>query len=172
MSLKHLRDLHWQPGRGTGRLRAAAMAVALLLALAAVLQWKQSIDTERAQQERRLLQVERLAADATPRVVRPTPRMSPAAVRQVNSQIGLLNREWPSLLRQMVPTGDVELLTLDVNPATGAVRMTGAARDAALANAYAERLQRGAAQLGNVRLMLLERKAGQVEFEVTAQWNE
>ena len=172
MSLKHLRDLHWQPGHGNGRVRAVAMAVALLLALAAVLQWKQSIDGELAQQERRLLQVERLAAAATPRAVRPTPQMSPAAVRQINTQINLLNRQWAALLRQLVPTSDVELLTLDVNPATGAVRMTGGARGAAQANAYAERLQRSSARLGNVRLMLLERKAERVEFEVTAQWNE
>ena len=173
MSLKHLRDLHWHPRRGNGRLRAVLVAAALLVAVGAVLEWKQGIDEQQAQQARRLLQAERMAASSSPRAVQPTPRMSPAAVRQVNAQIALLNREWAALLRHLAPAGaEAQLLTLDVNPATGAVRMTGSADNAAKANAYAERLQRSAARLDNVRLLLLERKSAQVEFEVTAQWIE
>ena len=156
MSLKHLRDLHWNRRRGNGRLRAVLVAAALLVTVGGALEWKQAIDGQQAQQERRLQQAERLAASTVPRAVQPTPRMSPAAVRQVNAQVALLNRDWAALLRHLVPDGEARLLTLDVHQTTGAVRLTGRADSAARANASAERLQRSALTANHRILFQLE----------------
>ena len=65
-----------------------------------------------------------------------------------------------------------KVIATDVNPTTGAVRVDGSAANAAEANAYAESLQARQMLLTNVRLLLLEREAGNIQFEVTAQWTE
>jgi hypothetical protein len=173
MSLKRLPDLAWTLGGSRSGLRALVLAMLMGASCFVVLYWKQGLDAQRVEHARRL---ERLAQLSLLRSARPSaaaPPLSVAGMRQVNQQIALLNRDWAGLLGQLAPASHhVKLLAMDVNPATGALRITGGADDAAQANAYAEWLQRRGAMLRDVRLMLLERKAGHVQFEVTAQWSE
>lgn len=150
------------------------LAVGLVLvALLVLWRWKQQVDTRLAVSEIRLQQATRLtASEAASRVVAPT-GLDAAGARQVNAQIALLNRDWSGLLNGLEPRDDaVKLLATDINPATGAIRITAGASTPAEANAYAQRLQERSVVLRDVRLLSLEREAGRIEFEVTAQWIE
>ncbi|GAB3094106.1 hypothetical protein [Lysobacter terrae] len=173
MSVKHLQELEWQPRRSRGGVRALVIAALLAAGVLALLDWKQDLDARRIDQELRAERAARLASRSAGRPIEPTTSLSAAGMRQINAQIALLNRDWAQLLQMLAPKNDrVRLLATDVNPTTGAIRVDGSADSAAGANAYAESLQKRSRQLTNVRLLLLEREAGTIKFEVTAQWNE
>jgi hypothetical protein len=173
MPLKQLPELEWTAGRSRTAWRIVLAVVLLAAGVIVVLHWKHGFDARRGEQERRLERAAQLAARRGEHRPEPAAQLSPAGARQVNTQIALLNRDWTGLLEQLAPRSrQVKLLGMDVNPATGAVRITGGADSAADANAYAEWLQGHGALLRDVRLMLLERKAAHIHFEVTAQWAE
>jgi hypothetical protein len=172
MSLKRLPELRWMPGGARAGLRTLAMVALLAMGVFVTWRWYQGLDAQRTRHEQRLERATQLAARLGVPVSKPAPRLGAAGTRQVNEQIALLNRDWSALLAQLVPDSPrVRLLAMDANPATGAVRITGAAEAAVQANAYAERLQRGAV-VRDVRLVLLERKPARVQFEITAQWTD
>lgn len=173
MSLKRLPELEWTTGRSRAGLRVLLITALLGAALMILLHWKNDFDVQREEQERRLERAAQLTVQRGERSPQPATQLSSAGARQVNAQIALLNRDWTGLLERLVPRSrKVKLLGMDVNPVTGALRITGGADSAADANAYAESLQGRTALLRDVRLMLLERKAGHIQFEVTAQWAE
>lgn len=170
MSVTRLPDLQW-----TLRRRAVgpvAIMLSMLVAIAswALSGWKRDMDAELNRQEQRL---ERAALSSSGRSPRPTQRaaLSPAGTRQLQAQMAQLNRDWPTLLGVLTPRGrDVKLLGMDINPGTGAVRVTGRAATSTLANAYAASLGKHAGVVHRVRLLALERRSDGVRFEVSAQW--
>jgi len=148
------------------------MIALCLLAGSALLHWKRGLDAEVARRERQLQQLAALASRAPPRRP-PPPALGPAAVRQLREQMVLLNRNWIHLSDLLAPHGqDVRLLGMDVNPATGAVRVTGRASTTLVANAYAESLGKRNGALQHVRLLGTERRPDGIRFEVAAQWAE
>lgn len=162
-------QLAWNPsGRRPGAVAVATWLVlgALVIALAL---WNVALRRERIGHEREL------ARSARPSVAAPrqaAPARTAAAERQLRDQIVLLNRDWSTVLDRLVPAGrDTRLLGLDINPATGAIRVVGHARSGVAANAYATAL--GQEPLfAEVRLLLVERRADGVRFEVGARWND
>ncbi|KAF1722237.1 hypothetical protein [Pseudoxanthomonas wuyuanensis] len=85
-------------------------------------------------------------------------------------QLALINRDWNGLLASLVPAdADIRLLTLDVDPVTGSVRVSASAATAAQANDYTALLQQRG-QLRQVKLMALDGQPQQTIFEVSAQW--
>lgn len=171
MSVTGLPALRWTLQRR--RIGPAAIAMLALVAVASwvLLGWQRDADAEL---DRRELLIERAAArTSTMPSRRPTPRpaLSAAGSRQLQEQMALLNRDWATLLDVLTPRGrDVKMLGLDINPATGAVRVTGQASTSTLANAYAASLGKHAAVVHRVRLLVLERRPDGVRFEVGAQW--
>lgn len=98
------------------------------------------------------------------------PQFSEAVLLQLNRQVGMINRDWGRLLTTLVPeVEEVRLLSIDADPLTGGVRVSGASDSADLANAYAAMLEERAV-VGDVRLLSLERDGARVVFEVTATW--
>ncbi len=93
-------------------------------------------------------------------------------MRQMQQQVGLLNRDWAALTQALLPAdNDIRLLSLDVNPSTSAVRVIGLAGSPVRANSYAQALEARADTLHEVRLLQVERQSDGVRFEVGAQWN-
>lgn len=98
------------------------------------------------------------------------PQLSEAVLVQLNRQVGMINRDWGRLLATLVPEVEaVRLLSIDADPVTGGVRVSGASDSADLANAYAAMLETRAV-VSDVRLLSLERDGARVVFEVTATW--
>lgn len=152
----------------------ALLVLAFLVAGAISLQyWRLQLQARLEASERRLDQLEFLSVRVPNRDVAPRPELGAAGTRQVNEQIALLNRDWVGFLRNISPKSSrVKLLGMDVNPATGAIRIVGGTVSAEEANAYAERLQREGTALQDVRLVLVEQVEGKVKFEVTARWKD
>jgi hypothetical protein len=110
---------------------------------------------------------------AAPARTRPMQARSPAELRQLRTQIALFNRDWVELFANVSPAApEVRLLEVDVNAETGAIGLAGIAPDADAANLYAEALQKNAKRLGDVNLLLLERRPEGIRFEVAARWAE
>jgi hypothetical protein len=59
---------------------------------------------------------------------------------------------------------------MDVDPATGAVRISGRVDSATVANTYAQTLSKHVDTLRQVRLLGLERRVDGIRFEISAQW--
>lgn len=171
--MRTVHELQWQlRGRRPGW--RWWLAVGVLLAALLVAAWcSWQVDARLAASEARLLEIARTqSGDRTARVPETT-GLNASGIREVNAQVALLNRDWSSLLNGLAPADDaVKLLAMDINPATGAVRIDGSAATSSAANAYAQALQERSARLRDVRLLLLERQAGRIEFEVSAQWIE
>lgn len=170
MPLNAPESLSWRLRSRPLSPRDMALLVGFILAAGVLLLWKKDLDAERAASEQRLAHALAmpLPTDRHP-VAGPT--LTAAGTRQLQEQMGLLNRDWPHLLAAVAPQSPpVKILGLDVNPATGSVRVTGQAATSAAANAYAASLDQHPTQLQRVRLLMLERRADGVRFEVSAQW--
>lgn len=99
--------------------------------------------------------------------------LSAVGERQWGEQMTLLNRDWSRLLNALVPLDkQTRLLDIDVNPATGVVRVSGVTGSADRANAYAEALEANAQGVSQVRVLTLKRSGQVVNFEVSASWRE
>lgn len=128
-------------------------------------------DARAAEFDRALEQVLTRELAGPVRRVQPESARSQAELRQIRTQIALLNRDWPSLFDDLLPEKQqVKLLGLDVNAETAAIRLTAHAPSADIANDYAEALQAQRSQLQDVKLLLLERKPEGLHFEVSARW--
>jgi hypothetical protein len=152
-------------------LRLVAAILICLAACGGLLSWKRTLQSELETRERALEWV--LARSSRTPSAQPPATPSPAAMRQFREQAALLNRDWAGLSNLLVPRGkNVRLLGMDVNPASGAIRISGNADSAIAANAYAASLEKSASELAQVRLLSVERKADGVRFEVAAQWTD
>ena len=99
--------------------------------------------------------------------------LSAVGERQWGEQMALLNRDWSQLLNTLVPMDEqTKLLSVDVNPGTGVVRISGVTDAADRANAYAEALEANAQAVSQVRLLTLKSNGKAVNFEVSASWRE
>lgn len=150
---------------------ALLLIAACVIAAGALAYWQQALERKTESIEERLVQiVER--SEVTPRAVNRVAELTPAAVRQLREQASLLNRDWVALSNLLVPDDDdVKLLGMDVNPATGSLRITALASTRLIANAYAESLAGRGDDLQQVRLMGLEQRPDGIRFEVSAQWS-
>lgn len=170
MAMKHLPRLQWRSGRTV----SVGMIVVLGLSLAAsggLLHWQRDLDTRQARHERELARVDALSSRVAPQRAQIPPALTPAGARQVREQMALLNRDWVRLSELLAPaSSDVRLIGMDVNPITGAVRVTGRAATSVAANAYAEALGGRTDALRNVRLLGVERRPDGIRFEASAQW--
>lgn len=173
MRMSRLPRIEWRMSRALPGLPGVVVLACIAIAIGV-------LALRNADIQRRLAQHERLLASAmTRQLARPVLReaagskRSASELRQLRAQIALLNRDWLNLLENIVPAeGQVRLLGVDVDATTAAVRVTGRASDAAVANDYAKGLQARGRGLHDVRLLLLERKSDGVHFEVSAQWAE
>lgn len=165
--------LRWNATRRLSWPAIAVLAVCLVVG-AGLLQVKRGFDAQIVQREVRLARAAEVSARAAALRAKPPAAPSATALRQLQEQVRLINRNWEGLTVLLAPSSrDVRLLGMDVNPGTGAVRVTGRASNAVVANAYAEALGHGSSgRLQRVRLVLLERRADGIKFEVSAQWVE
>ena len=148
-----------------------ALLVAGLVVVGGLLYWKAGLDAQLARRAQQLARVQELAARSIPRAKPPLPPLSPAATRQLDRQVALLNRDWSQLSGLLAPHDQaVRLLGMDVDPATGAIRVSGSVGSATVANTYAQTLSRQADALRQVRLLGLERRVDGIHFEISAQW--
>lgn len=95
--------------------------------------------------------------------------MSDAALEGLREELLLLNRDWSALLSSLVPADGARLLALDVNPASGAVRIDAQADDRAAVTAFVEALEK-TGPLARVRLLRVEQQVSGLVIEVDAQW--
>lgn len=148
------------------------LLIVLVIVIAGVLvHWKRQVDAELERREGQLERMVSLSLAAPTRRTRPMPARSATATRQISEQVALLNRDWVQLLKAVTPQRrDVKLLGMDINPGTGAIRVSGRATTAAIANAFAESLEQRGDRVQRVRLLVLGRKPDGVDFEVSAQW--
>ncbi|EIL98061.1 hypothetical protein RHOFW104T7_15330 [Rhodanobacter thiooxydans] len=168
--MKPLPQLQWTLVRRLSRLLLALLVVGAIV-VGGLLYWKNRLDTELARRGQQLAQIQELAARMAPRRKPPLPALSPAAAQQLGRQMALLNRDWTRLSGLLAPHDHaVRLLGMDVDPATGAVRISGRVDSATVANTYAQALSKRADVLRQVRLLGLERHADGVRFEIGAQW--
>lgn len=161
--------LHFrQPPKRGKRLLWAAAALAVSLALV----WGQRSVEDSIQRQQAAARTSPVPAVA-PGPARKSPRepsLSEAGLAQMIQQLALINRDWNGLLASLVPAdADIRLLTLDVDPVTGSVRVSASATTAAQANDYTALLQQRG-QLRQVKLMALDGQPQQTIFEVSAQW--
>ncbi|MCD9026845.1 hypothetical protein LDO26_01260 [Luteimonas sp. BDR2-5] len=159
-----------------GRVRVLGpllLALGILLACGAVLAARQTLDRRSAVLAEHISATEedrRLAAAAV-RSDTAEP-LTEAALLQLSRQVGMINRDWSDLLESLVPqTDDVRLLSVDVDPFAGAVRLSGVGDSAERANAYSALLEERAV-VGDVRLQSLEPSGARMAFEVTARWTD
>lgn len=96
----------------------------------------------------------------------------PAAAQSWNEQMHLLNRDWPRLTVALVPPNPaIRLLAVDINPASGLVRIEGEAPAAVAANAYVQALSnRGVFR--DVRLIEVRENGGGTHFEARGVWTD
>ncbi|MBU8975701.1 MULTISPECIES: hypothetical protein [unclassified Lysobacter] len=163
--------IEWRLGAQRPGALACALLACVVLTIGVLAYARSGVDARLQHRERQLDKAMQRRPAATPRRAPPSEQRSATQVRQLQSQIALLNRDWVKLLQEIVPAkGAVRLLGVDVNATTAAIRITGHAGDSAEANAYAEALQARGHGLHDVRLLLLERKNGGIHFEVSARW--
>ncbi|WP_369348347.1 hypothetical protein [Stenotrophomonas sp. JAG2] len=122
----------------------------------------------------RLQEMEQAQPSARPLHTAPPPTpaappLSPGAAESIRTELALLNRDWSTLLGALVPRAGVRLLSLDVNPASGAVRIVAEADDREAVTAFAQGLE-ATAPLAQVRLLRIEQQVAGLTFEVDAQW--
>ena len=167
MSARSLRSLALRPRPRPLAWLALICAAALF---AGVLAWGQvRVD---AQIQARL-QLQRQAA--SPVQPQPPPRdrllqLNKAGLERLRAEMLLLNRDWNALLVSLVPQeAQTRLLSLDVNPINGAVRIAGRASTNEAVRAYTLALEQSET-LREVRLIRLEGQEHGAVFEVTAQW--
>lgn len=152
---------------------ALCMLVVATLGSLTLLRMSNALDREIQASEAQLDRVSQLTARK--RVVPQTKDRDLSAVgeRQWGEQMTLLNRDWSRLLNALVPLDKkTRLLSIDVNPATGVVRVSGVTDSAGRANAYAEALEANAQGVSQVRVLTLKRSGQAVNFEVSASWRE
>lgn len=164
-------DLEW---RQISR-RAPIWLWTVLLGTLVTGAWLFTVKTHQAERaaelDRALEQVLTRELAGPVRPVLPESARSPAELRQIRTQIALLNRDWPSLFDDLLPDKpQVKLLGLEINGETAAIRLTAHAPSADIANDYAEALQAQRRQVQDVKLLLLERKPEGLHFEVSARW--
>lgn len=168
--MKHLPQWQWWFARRPSPVWLAILMAGLACA-GGLTYAKLHLDAQLARRTQQLARLQELSALATPRP-KPAPAMlSPAASRQLDRQVALLNRDWVRLSTLLAPKDQaIRLLGMDVDPATGAIRISGTVDSATAANAYAKKLSRHAESLRQVRLLGLERRAEGTHFEIGAQW--
>lgn len=160
----------WQRQRWRIDPLAIGAAVMVVAVTAGLVQWKQRIDADEIRRNHQLTRLAALTSSASKSASPAQKQRGPDELRVLNAQIHLLNRDWPQLLNAIAPSSrDIRLLSLDVDPGTAAIRITGQATTLAMANSYARSLE-AANPLRKVRLVLLERRPGGVFFELTANW--
>jgi hypothetical protein len=168
--MKQLPQLQWTPVRRLSRPLLALLAVGVI-AGGGLLYGKRRLDTQFARRGQQLARVQELAARMAPRRKPPLPALSSAAAHQLGRQVALLNRDWTRLSALLAPHDHaVRLLGMDVDPATGAVRISGRVDSATVANTYAQTLSKHVDTLRQVRLLGLERRVDGIRFEISAQW--
>lgn len=168
--MKYLPQLQWMSYRRVS-LALLTLLVACLMAIGALLYWQIRINAQLTHREGQLARVLEISARATPHRKPPSAALSPVAAHQFDRQVALLNRDWTRLSSLLAPNDrEVHLLGMDVDPATGAVRVTGRVDSAMVANTYAQSLSKHVNTLQQVRLLGLERRADGVRFEISAQW--
>ncbi|MDR6841136.1 hypothetical protein [Pseudoxanthomonas sacheonensis] len=149
------------------------MLTATALGSFTLLRMNQALDREIQAVE---IQLDRASQSTTRRRVVPQtkePDLGAVGERQWSEQMALLNRDWSQLLNALVPLDkQTKLLGIDVNPATGVVRVSGVTDSADRANAYAEALDANARAVSQVRVLALKRNGEVVNFEVSASWRE
>ncbi|KLD74163.1 PilN domain-containing protein [Xanthomonas hyacinthi] len=167
MKTAGLHDLAW---RSRPRWRAWALLAACALAAGGVLGWAQ----HRVDQRLQLLVDRRPAPASAPSM--PTAAADPlagidkAGLERVEGELRMLNRDWPGLLAAIVPQDrHTRLLSLDVNPASGNVIVTGRAPGHAAVSTYVMELN-NSSLIQEVRLLRIEGLGGGTVFEVSAQW--
>jgi hypothetical protein len=168
--MRQLPQLQWIPARRLSRPLLAVLVVGLG-AGGGLLHWKVGLDAQLARRAQQLTRVQETSARTAPRSKPPLPPLSLAATRQLDRQVALLNRDWSQLSGLLAPHDQaVSLLGMDVDPATGAIRVSGSVDTATVANTYAQTLSKQAGALRQVRLLGLERRADGIHFEISAQW--
>lgn len=157
--------------KGRLGLGVVLLGVSIVLACGAILLGRQSLERQSATLAGHISKAEteqRLTAAAVR--IDESGQLSEVALVQLNRQVGMINRDWGRLLSTLVPeTDEVRLLSIDVEPVTGVIRVSGASDSAERANAYSALLE-ARAVVGDVRLLSLERNGTRVVFEVTARW--
>jgi len=149
---------------------ALATLLSGVTAVALLFGWSRHMDGQREVRESQLQQLSASRRHVPAAPARKT--LDPAALRQMQQQVGLLNRDWAALTQALLPTdNDIRLLSLDVSPSNSAVRIIALAGSPVRANAYAQALEAQVDTLHEVRLLLVERQGDSVRFEVSAQWN-
>ena len=168
--MKRLPQLQWLPVRRLSR-SLSAMLIAGLIASSSLLYCKIRLDARIALRIQQLTRVQELTVRMAPRPKAPLPPLSPAAARQLDREVALLNRDWSQLSNLLTPRDlPVSLLGMDVDPSSGAVRVSGSTESAMVANTYAEMLSRQGDALQQVRLLGVERRVDGIHFEISAQW--
>ncbi|WP_368564623.1 hypothetical protein [Pseudoxanthomonas sp. UTMC 1351] len=144
--------------------------VAAALVLAAALGWSQHAVDSKLERQRKASQPLPKQAAAMARRAPAAPALNEAGRIQMVQQLALINRDWNGLLASLVPAdADTRLLSLDIDPVSGAVRISASAATAAQANDYTVLLQQRG-RLQEVRLMSLDGQPQQAVFEVSGQW--
>jgi hypothetical protein len=143
---------------------------AAALVLATALGWSQHAVDSRMERQRVANQPAPKRTTAPARKAPAAPALNDAGRIQMIQQLALINRDWNGLLASLVPAdADTRLLSLDIDPVSGAVRISASAASAAQANDYTVLLQQRG-RLQEVRLMSLEGQPQQAVFEVSGQW--
>lgn len=170
MAMSSMDQLQWRRAAGVSSAALSLIAACIVCAVA-LFYWKQALEQKTVAVEARFARMDEQSR-ITPRAATPVAVLTPAAVRQLREQASLLNRDWVGLSNMLVPGGsDVRLLGMDVNPATGAVRITALAGTRLVANSYAESLAGRSDELQQVKLLGLEQRSDGIRFEVSAQWS-
>ncbi len=167
MKAAGLHDLAW---RSRPRWRAWTLLAACALGAGSALAWAQ----HRIDQRLQFLADRRSVPASTPSV--PTPVVDPLAgiaktgLERVEGELRMLNRDWPGLLAAVVPQDRyTRLLSLDVNPASGNVIVTGQAPSHSAVSTYVMELD-NSSLIQEVRLLRIEGLGDGTVFEVSAQW--
>jgi hypothetical protein len=172
MSVMNSPRLRWQRQRRIADPRVIAVAALLLIAAMAVIHWKNKLDADLTRRQDQLQRVESLLAAAHVQSPVQQPELGHDGARQLGEQFALLNKDWPRLLNAIVPNKrQVKLLSVDVNPDTAAIRVTGRAPDLMNANDYAQWLETAGSPIGDVRVIVFERRPDGIYFEIGAKWN-
>lgn len=173
MSVNREKAMAWRLGRRVPDAKTIAIAVLFAAGLYALMQWKQSIDEQGGRLETQVLEARAARQSRNQDAEIATPAISAAGQQQRRQRIALLNRDWSRLLNSLEPADpEIELLTIEANPATGSVYVTGSATTPGQANVYAEQLQGHGVAVQQVRLHVLERQPGGYKFEVGAKWKD
>lgn len=149
------------------------MAVTFAAVLYALMHWKQGVDEQERRLQEQVAELQAAQQERQQATGPAVPAISAAGQEQRRQRIALLNRDWSALLNSLEPVDSgVELLTIEADPTTGSVYVTGAAAAPVQANVYAEQLQAHGVAVQQVRLLVLERQPNGYRFEVGATWKD